>query len=246
MDKQVINQEIKQVKRYSIYEEIHVGMLLTMVSGYLDSFTYFHFDEHFASLQSGNLIMMGTDLANGKFLEASNYLIPIFLFMLGAAFSTWVKEVAARNNYHRHILSTRIEFIGMVAAGILSFFLPSIWTAGVFAFFAAIQADTFSKLRGLPYTTIMSTGNLKSTGAFLFSAIYKKDKEIWKKACNVLRVVLTFFAGALLSGLLSRVIGHLAVFGAPLILLVLLFALRKGLHDEEELKKLEDEKLADL
>ena len=40
-------------------ESLLVALLLAMNTGFVDAFTFFHFDGRFASLQTGNLIQTG-------------------------------------------------------------------------------------------------------------------------------------------------------------------------------------------
>jgi uncharacterized membrane protein YoaK (UPF0700 family) len=89
------------------------------------------------------------------------------------------------------------------------------------AFFAAIQADTFSKLRGMPYATVMSTGNLKTFGGNLIGGIFTKDRAVREKGRNAGIVVFTFFFGAFLSALLLEFIGPFTIFGPCVFILVI-------------------------
>ncbi|EQC83465.1 hypothetical protein LLT7_07325 [Lactococcus cremoris subsp. cremoris TIFN7] len=61
-------------------ESLLVALLLAMNTGFVDAFTFFHFDGRFASLQTGNLIQTGINLAHGNFEKASQFIIPILFF----------------------------------------------------------------------------------------------------------------------------------------------------------------------
>lgn len=65
-------------------ESLLVALLLAMNTGFVDAFTFFHFDGRFASLQTGNLIQTGINLAHGNLEKAFQFIIPILFFALGA------------------------------------------------------------------------------------------------------------------------------------------------------------------
>jgi uncharacterized membrane protein YoaK (UPF0700 family) len=157
--------------------------------------------------------------------------------MAGAAASFQFKQLAAKQHRHRHFFATQIELAGTLLVAILSFLLPDLWTVALFGFFAAIQADTFTKLRGMPYATVMSTGNLKSTANFLYGGLTTGNHALIEKGKNAGAVVLSFALGAFLSVLLNRLIGNVSVFGIPLLLLVILVMIREVGHDVEEIRE---------
>jgi uncharacterized membrane protein YoaK (UPF0700 family) len=208
-------------RNYEIYEGLRAGMLLTATSGFLDAFTYLSHGEHFASLQSGNLILLGAKLADGKFMQSLNYLVPIVFFMLGAGANFGIKKFCGSHHLRAVKLSATVEFFGFLISGILSFLIPSTLLLGLLAFFAAIQADTFSKLRGMPYATVMSTGNLKTFGGNLLGGIFTKDKATREKGRYAGIVVFTFFFGAFLSALCLEFFGPFTIFGPCILILVL-------------------------
>ncbi|MDR0921270.1 MAG: DUF1275 domain-containing protein [Lactobacillales bacterium] len=220
-------------RQFFVYEDLEVGMLLTAISGYLDSYTYITHGERFASLQSGNLILLGANLANGSWKKAVVYLLPILFFMLGAGFNFVIKKYAKRQQMNWRKLSVSVEFLGMTTCGILSFFIPNNLSLALLAFFAAIQADTFGKLRGMPYATIMSTGNLKTAGSMLIGGLIDHDKESLEKGKNAACVVFSFFLGALISALLVKVLGSFTIFGVTLMLLIVLYMMFKDRTEVE-------------
>lgn len=66
-----------------VHESLPVGVALAMAGGFLDAYTYLFHGEVFASMQSGNVILLGINLASGEFGQAARYLPPILLFLIG-------------------------------------------------------------------------------------------------------------------------------------------------------------------
>ena len=79
-------------------ESLLVALLLAMNTGFVDAFTFFHFDGRFASLQTGNLIQTGINLAHGNLEKAFQFIIPILFFALGALFKTLFTKYKTQNN----------------------------------------------------------------------------------------------------------------------------------------------------
>ncbi|MDM5146615.1 hypothetical protein ICE98_03764 [Lactococcus lactis] len=48
---------------------------------------------------------------------------------------------------------------------------------GILSFFMVIQGDTFTRVRGLPYANIMSTGNIKAFGTNLGEYLVSKESK---------------------------------------------------------------------
>ena len=91
----------------------------------------------------------------------------------------------------------------------------------------AMQADTFSKLRGMPYATVLSTGNLKTFGATLANGFLNHDKSQFIKTRNVGLVIASFLGAAIIAHFLGLMIGDYTLFGAPILLAFVWFFVRQ-------------------
>lgn len=79
-----INDPNRQQPDIVVHESLPVGVALAMAGGFLDAYTYLFHGEVFASMQSGNVILLGINLASGEFgRNFARYLPPILLFLIG-------------------------------------------------------------------------------------------------------------------------------------------------------------------
>lgn len=78
--------------RVVVHESLPIGILLAMAGGFLDVYTYLFHGEVFASMQSGNVILMGVSVAQGRYHEIIRYLLPIGMFMIGIFMTNLLKH----------------------------------------------------------------------------------------------------------------------------------------------------------
>lgn len=206
-------------KRYQVYEGIRCAATLTFISGYVNAFTYVTQGKRFAGVQTGNLLSFAIRLAEYRFDQAFNFLIPIIAFMLGQSFTYFMHKWSNKHQLHWYLLSssmlTTIAFITTIVTPFSSQFV----TVSALAFFASIQVDTFKSLRGASYANVMMTGNIKNAAYLLTKGIYEKNGELILIGRNTLVIVVTFVIGVICSTVLSHHFGEIAL-GAMLIPLV--------------------------
>ncbi|HAT55937.1 MAG TPA: DUF1275 domain-containing protein [Lactobacillus sp.] len=208
-----------------IYETLLTGMLLAGVGGYLDAYTYIFHDEVFSSLQSGNVILLGLNLANGHFTQALAYVAPILCFTLGAGLANLIEQF-----FHRpgaviwQELSILAELLGILAIDLLVGLLPGAVVTSVLSLFAAFQVHTFRVMNNHPYNTTMTTGNLRTVGAALLNLVFRRGKKVTNKILfrDSFWVAASFGIGAFLSTRLTRVFGTQSLLGSVLTLIVVL------------------------
>ena len=166
-------------KNYRIFERVRVAVLITFISGFLDAYTFVTQGKRFAGLQTGNFIYLMKSLAEGNLTGASNYLLPISAFMLGAVFTYFARKFAVQNKHLRwHALAGLIIFIGVLITAAMAQFVASKWTVLSLSFIAAVQLESFKRMRGVPYTNTMMTGNLKNMSVFIVQGLVERKTEI--------------------------------------------------------------------
>ncbi|MCT0451371.1 DUF1275 domain-containing protein [Lactococcus cremoris] len=203
-------------------ESLLVTLLLAMNTGFVDAFTFFHFNGRFASLQTGNLIQTGINLAHGNFEKASQFIIPILFFALGALFKTLFTKYKNKNNHSEIGPLLFIQMTGILIFS-LSFatflHLSASLFVGILSFFMVIQGDTFTKVRGLPYANIMSTGNIKAFGTNLGEYLVSKESKYLRNSFMFLSLALSFVIGAFVSSLAGFWLGNFTLVGSSILIL---------------------------
>ena len=74
-------------KNLPVHEQLMFCLLLTVMGGFFDAYTFVNCGGIFANAQTGNLIFVGIDLIEGNYGEVLHYLIPIFSFVVGVLVS---------------------------------------------------------------------------------------------------------------------------------------------------------------
>lgn len=194
-------------KSYRIFERLRVAMLLTFISGYIDAFTFHTQGGRFAAVQTGNLINMSLNLAQGEFSKSFNYFIPIFIFSFGQWFNYFLRRYLSKYQLRWHAFSSLIMLLVLLIVVGLVHHLPSMVIISGLTFFAAMQADTFKRLRGTPYANVMMTGNIKNAAQLLVKGLIEKNGFVLKESLRIYAIILSFVLGIILSTFLSQIFG---------------------------------------
>ena len=64
-------------------DTIRVGLLLAIVGGFLDAYTYLCRGQVFANAQTGNMVLFGIKMMEGHIIQALYYALPILAFFIG-------------------------------------------------------------------------------------------------------------------------------------------------------------------
>ena len=178
-----------------IAEFYGVGVMLAIVGGYLDAYTYISRDHVFANAQTGNMVLLAINIKEGSWLKVFLYLMPILSFMLGVLIVETVKlkfNEHPRIHWHRIIIGVELvvlTIVGFIPAGTLNT-LANI----LVSFTCAMQVEGFRKMDGKPFATTMCTGNLRSGTDNLFQYLKTKDKQKLSNAMHYYGIILFFIS----------------------------------------------------
>ncbi|WP_314744175.1 YoaK family protein, partial [Treponema lecithinolyticum] len=74
-----------------VHERTSVALLLAMLGGFLDAYTYILKNGVFANAQTGNLVLLSIAVFNGKHALIPKYALPILFFSAGILLSEFIK-----------------------------------------------------------------------------------------------------------------------------------------------------------
>lgn len=178
-------------------ESFLLAALLALAGGFLDAYTYLLHGGVFANAQTGNIVLLGLHLAEGRFSRALYYLVPIAAFVLGIVAVELIKR---RFRYHPRIHWRQITLAAeCIALAFIAFQPAGKWDIVInptISFLCAMQVETFRKVRGSAFASTMCTGNLRSATELLFLYRTSGDRELLRKALRYYGVILFFIAGA--------------------------------------------------
>jgi uncharacterized membrane protein YoaK (UPF0700 family) len=205
-------------------DSIGPGILLTGVGGFLDAFT---FVQHrvFANAQTGNVVLLTVELSDHQWAAAARRLAPIIAFIVGVALAETTAHPAVRRVLRRPIRVIMGVEIGLLAIiAVLPNSTPGALVTTTVSFVAALQFATFRTLVDSPYSSLLTTGNLRA----LISALYKLlQSRATSDSRTVIRfglVVLAFAVGALVGAIITKHINiHAAAVPAGALVVVLVW-----------------------
>jgi uncharacterized membrane protein YoaK (UPF0700 family) len=202
---------------------VYLGVMLALVGGFLDAYTFISRDGVFANAQTGNIVLLAIDAANGDWENCFIYIPPILAFFLGVMVAEIVKTPRLREwlySYRRAILL--LECIVLIIVGILPSSVPDLVVNIFISFVSSVQISTFTRLDKWTYNSTMTTGNLRTASQAVYSAVVKHDEEAEKQFKEFFVIIVSFSLGALVGTISTNYMGDLSVWIAAGILLIAL------------------------
>lgn len=196
-------------------ESMRLGALLAVAGGFFDAYTYLCRGGVFANAQTGNIVLLGLELAEREWLRALAYLAPILAFALGVVVAEVVKRRGkarqaggAGMHWRQVIVLAEIVLLAVAA------FLPQRMDMAVnilISFVCAMQVEAFRKVRGSAFATTMCTGNLRSGTEQLVIWRQTGDANAARKARHYYCIILLFILGAALGAVCTDTLGERAL-----------------------------------
>lgn len=203
-------------------KRLEVGMLLAVVGGFLDTYTFLCRGGVFATAQTGNIVQMVMGVAQKNLDLTFLSLLSIFAFMAG----TLVAEFLMSHNRVFHIkwyyLVLLLELLITFAIGFIPTTIPHPVVNVMVSFISALQVSSFRTLIDTPYATTMSTGNLRSAMSFWYQGISQKNPELMQKSYRYFKIIGCFCTGAALGAILTEKIGIRSIWLCCIFLTVVL------------------------
>lgn len=177
-------------------ESFGLGALLVLAGGFLDAYTYLSRGGVFANAQTGNIVLLGLNLFNGRSAACIRYLIPILAFTAGVLITEFIRYRLQRSPFlhWRQIIIAAEILLSITVA-----FMPQSWNTAAnvtISFLCALQFDAFRKINQISCATTMCTGNLRSGTELLFKSVVQKDRLLFKHGLSYYAIDLIFVAGA--------------------------------------------------
>lgn len=193
--------------------ETHLlGLLLALVGGFLDAYTYICRGHVFANAQTGNLVLLGVYLTNRDWSKAFHYFMPVLAFVLGILICEMIQtRLKWKQTFHWRQAVVFIEFIILGISGFLPLGSSNAAVNIMISFVCALQVEAFRKMNGNTFATTMCTGNLRSATENLYLYTKTKDRKMLRNSLQYYNVILFFILGAAVGGFLTIRLGGKAV-----------------------------------
>lgn len=167
--------------------------------GILNSCTYMTRGHVFASSQSGNLLYLGMNFAQGEFSSLGKYMFPVFTYGLGIFMAEHLHQKYFKRGWRK--ISTVIEIVLIVFAT----FLPLSWNAlanPVFGFVVGMQCIVFKKFHQISLGTVFINGNVRNAIEYLTRYFHIKDPEALVRGIMYIFMVIFHLLGIITGALL--------------------------------------------
>lgn len=208
----------KTKKWYSLSpNSLIMGMLLALVGGYLDAYTYITRDGVFATAQTGNTVLFAVRAASPEYDGALQNVPPFLAFVAGVLVAEHMKDRLDRHSRAVLILECVILFI----VGWLPGSVPNMIITISVAFVSSLQIATFNKLGKWSYNSTITTGNLRTAASASYNAFANHNQEAMKKFKEFTAIILSFMGGALLGTFFSTSLQYQAIWIASGIILII-------------------------
>ncbi|WP_084767019.1 YoaK family protein [Clostridium nigeriense] len=204
-------------------ESLRLGVILAVVGGFLDAYTFICRGGVFANAETGNIVLLALGLTNKNYKSALMAGVQILFFILGVLVTEEIREHSIKK-YNDSIRAEKliliIEAIVLFIIGFIPNNVPNIFITSIIAFISSIQISSFRRLVDSPYSTTMCTGNLRTASQSAYLAIKKKNKEAETRAIRYFIIILSFLVGASLGGVLTLNFGVKSIWLCSILLII--------------------------
>lgn len=202
-------------------ENFILGIILAAAGGYLDAYTYLVRGGVFANAQTGNIVLLGINIAKGCYSKILQYLLPIIAFSVGILIAETLKGTLNKNHFiHWRQISIAVEIILLFSAAFIPYGKHNIIVNTIISLVCALQVESFRVINGSTVATTMCTGNLRSATQLLFIGMSTKNKLAIKQCLNYYGIILFFIIGAIAGALITNQFGTKSIFACCILLLI--------------------------
>ncbi len=191
---------------------VRLGLTVICAGGFMDAYSYLLHDHVFATGQTGNIVLLCMNLAEGQWVGVAHYLVSILAFVLGIMLSRHVLvRVHGRATHRMQRWVAVFEAAAFAAIAVLPVWVPDLLVNSAIAFCAAVSYENFRQFgTKSAYASVFCTGNLRSLGETLYDGLFEKDRHELHRSARYAGLVASFCVGAVACKLLIDVMGQLA------------------------------------
>lgn len=227
---------MKPKHRGQMSESFLTAVFLSLSGGLQDAYTYLFRGKVFANAQTGNIVLLSSNLMDGNWERVLHYLVPLCAFALGVLTAEKMQEhFRNMQRLHWRQLVVLCEIVMLFVVG----FFPQEWNLmanALVSFACAMQVQTFRKVNGYAFASTMCIGNMRSGMDSLCSWVLNRNPAALKKSLYYWGIILLFALGAGLGSLTLDLCGAKAIWLSCLLLAVS-FCLMFLKEDVEEIKE---------
>lgn len=206
----------KLLNERHVEEARFFAIIMTFCGGFLDAFTYIQCGHTLAAAQTGNIIFLSSAIVNHNLIGIIDRCGAILLYILGI-----IVAISIQNHvkYWRIPCLIPILLIGAFVGAMPESF-PTYLSVGMVSFGLALVNTAFSKVEGLGYSNVFTTGNIKKFVVAWAEYFYQHKRKDFLVGLNYLIIVLAFTIGAISSALVQPALRMKTIWVAVVIILI--------------------------
>ena len=192
--------------------------LLTIIAGISDAVGYITMGGVFAANMTGNTVLAGIALSEGRYPDAGRHLTPLVAFFIGAMLARLLLRV-----WNRPMIPTLLEAVVIGTMGFLP--LASEPAVLVLAFAMGLQASAITQFGGVSVSTVVVTSTLARTADAALDRLWPAEAGKLAVVATPRLLLLTwlgYLVGAVAGGLLLHVVAWPLLVPAVLLVIVVL------------------------
>ncbi len=206
----------KLLNKRHVEEARLFAILLTFCGGFLDAFTYIQCGHTLAAAQTGNIVFLSAALVNHNVIGIVDRCGAIILYILGIIVAIGFQ---AHIKYWRIFCLFPILIIGGFVGAMPEDF-PTYLSVGLVSFGLALLNTAFSKIEGLGYSSVFTTGNIKKFVVAWTEYGYHHDRADLIVGFDYFLIVLAFTTGAISSAVIQPFLRMKTIWVAVLVILI--------------------------
>ena len=191
---------------------VRLGLTVICAGGFMDAYSYLLHGHVFATGQTGNIVLLCMNLAEGAWLGVLHYLVSIIAFVMGIMLSRHVLvRVHGRATHRTQRWVAVFEALAFAAIALTPAWAPDLLVNSAISFCAAVSYENFRQFgTKSAYASVFCTGNLRSFGETLYDGLFEKDSHELHRSARYAALVASFCVGAVACKLLIDLVGQLA------------------------------------
>ena len=177
-------------------ESFLTAVFLSLSGGLQDAYTYLFRGKVFANAQTGNIVLLSTNIMDGRWDKVLHYLVPLCAFALGVLAAEKMREhfqVMQRLHWRQLVVLGEVLLLFLVG------FLPqeqNLLANAIVSFSCAMQVQAFRKVNGYAFASTMCIGDLRSGVEALCVWSRTREPKAKDRMLRYFGIILLFALGS--------------------------------------------------
>lgn len=223
---------------FTAANSLAVAMALSLSAGYLDGFTFVGHGHSFASAMTGNMVLLGINLAEMT-PQALGNLYPLVAFVFGVISANLLLRKSIRRflPFSPHFTTLLIEIAVLTGVAFLPGSVEDHILVAVVTISTAMQNTSFRNIGTRTYNSVIMTGNLQTFSNSLVVGIWPGDGAAREQVRDLGAILTSFVLGAALGALATPRFGNHATLAPAVLLAIVAVALIFSADDDSVFRK---------